>query len=158
MKTQAPDVRLIPLGSDSPSFLWTSFAGIYSRARQQDPVVFPEQSVLIRRMKNDEVIAAMVYEDTNPLGAFVLDVDRDHDALCCLVVAGRHFDRWGPALDALAEQAASKLGVSRLWVQGRRGWAPTLREHGFKPKYVVYARELGNGVWGQRGQQQSVEQ
>lgn len=49
-------------------------------------------------------------------------------------------------LTPLIEQAAVKAGCSAVTLTGRRGWERSfLRERGYEAKWIVMAKELGNG-------------
>jgi hypothetical protein len=148
-------MKLQPLVPPINAHHMRHFRRFYAMARDRDPVAFPPQNVIARQIEAGECIAALVSDGTDYVAAFVLDIDRAHEALCVTVAAGKGAHEWADLMEDVAKIAANDLGLKRLWVHGRRGLQPILKERGFQQKYVVYAKELTDGVRGKR--QQRVE-
>jgi N-acyl-L-homoserine lactone synthetase len=60
-------------------------------------------------------------------------------------VGGKHMKEWLPSILETLQSYATDCGCKHIEGYGRKAWGRILEKYGWKPEYIAYRMELGNG-------------
>ena len=137
-------ITAVPL--EGVDIVWSKTKDVLAKSVETSKGKFKAEDIR-KELKEGGLVLWLVLEGSDVVAAITSRVIEypGRRAMALDWVGGTHMKKWLPSILETLQSYATDCGCKHIEGYGRKAWGRILEKYGWKPEYIAYRMELGNG-------------